>query len=82
MAAENLQEELMEEFTALCCQITQYYRKFLLFSVIDISSISKWQNKPREASLIHHQSKSNNVWTSNRKPRLEVRGKLGSKTLY
>ena len=39
----NLQEELMEEFTALRCYITQCYRKFLLYSLIDISSISKWK---------------------------------------
>ena len=63
MAAVNLQEELMEEFTAL----TQCYRKFLSFSLIDISSISKWKNKPESTSLIHRQSKSNYVWTSNRK---------------
>ena len=31
------------------------------FSLIDISSISKWKNKPESTSLMHRQSKSNYI---------------------
>ena len=62
MAAVNLQEGTnVRIYSSLLLGNPVTYRQFLLFSLIDISSTSKWKNKPESTSLIHRQSKSNYV---------------------